>query len=235
MYMSAELASLLFEQGFLMSSPNHRLRSRSGGEMPWLLYTSPISLSARGADLIAVAITERLAGFESKQLASIGYTGLPLLCACLARGRGAYTGVVIRDETKAYGSSRRIEGAFNPEEGVIILDDALVSGASLYKATRAVEDAGGFVEGIIALVEFPGRGGVRWARSLGLHVETIFELGRDLGAPTMPAPTPWIRPRAEGPPLEEGLHPAEAARRLTEHWLRCGIWPSRPARYDAPT
>jgi orotate phosphoribosyltransferase/AMMECR1 domain-containing protein len=203
--------------------------------MPWLLYTWPVSLSQRGAELIAVAITERLDGFASKQLASIGYTGIPLLCACLAQGKGAYRGIVIRDEAKPYGSCRRIDGMFNPREGVVIVDDALVSGTSLYKAMRAVEEAGGFVEGIVALVEFPARGGVRWARSLGLRVETIFDVGRDLSAPATPRRTPWtMRYRAEGASVDDGLHPAEAARRMTEARLRDGVWPAPPAHFDVP-
>ena len=91
------------------------------------------------------------------------------------------------------------------------------------------------VEGAIALVNFPFRGGLEWATALGYHVEFVFEAWKDLTAPG-PAFVPGHK-RLGGEKwadeqLPDGLNPAIAARRVTEHYLRTGTMLRPPTRFD---
>jgi orotate phosphoribosyltransferase len=59
----------------------------------------------------------------------------------------------VRKETKGYGTGRRIEGNFKPGDRVVIIEDVITTGESAEKAASAVEDEGGTVLGVLAVVD----------------------------------------------------------------------------------
>lgn len=59
----------------------------------------------------------------------------------------------VRKETKSHGMSRLIEGPFRPGDRVAVIEDAITTGGSAIKAARAIQDAGGQILGILALVD----------------------------------------------------------------------------------
>ncbi|MFL6260773.1 MAG: AMMECR1 domain-containing protein [Thermoanaerobaculia bacterium] len=210
---------------------------RDGSSAPWMFYSWGISLTARGAQLAAACFLERLRGFESTQIATFGYTGMPLLSACVLLGGGRYEGLCIREKRKGYGSCRHIEGNIDRSRPVVVLDDSLSSGTSMRQAIQALEEEGLQVEGGVALVYFPYRGGAERALGLGYRVEWIFDVWKDLEMP-QPVYTPGFRramPERWGSrQVEDGLHPALAARQAAELYLAHGEVPRPPARLAAP-
>jgi orotate phosphoribosyltransferase len=56
-----------------------------------------------------------------------------------------------------------VEGPLDKSVPVVIIDDSVSSGNSIAEAIRAIEAEGAEVEGAIALVQFPHRGGLDWA------------------------------------------------------------------------
>jgi orotate phosphoribosyltransferase len=99
--------------------------------------TQPELLAALG-DRIAAAASEhepdavRLAGPElgAVALAAAGSiaSGLPFL--------------IVRKESKDYGTANRIEGVYEAGESVLLVEDVVTSGGALLDAVRAVRDAG---------------------------------------------------------------------------------------------
>src|SRR5512138_645540 len=116
----AELLELLTTQGILYSTPEQPITHRNGAISPWAFYSWGISLTERGLRLAAQQMLEALATFSSTQLASYGYTGLPLLSACLLEGRGRYTGLSIREKRKPYLTNRRVDGPYDRSRPVVI-------------------------------------------------------------------------------------------------------------------
>ncbi len=231
-----ELRRLLLSDGMLRSDAEQPIRGRNGLRVPWMFYSWNCSLTGSGAALMGRCFLDRLQSYRSTQLASYGYTGVPLLMSCVLAGDGKYTGLVVREARKAYGSSRQIEGPADKSKPVLIIDDSLSSGTSLRKGIEALEEEGFQVEGAIVLVNFPFRGGMEWASGLGYRVEAIFDVWEDLGAPRpkfipghkrFPAEL-WAEER-----LPDGLHPAVAARRTAEFYLTSGLMPSPPRSFDA--
>lgn len=70
--------------------------------------------------------------------------------ALAGRSLEAFT---VRKEPKAHGMGRRIEGAFEPGMQVVIAEDVVTTGESALKAIRAVEEEGGRVLGVLAVVD----------------------------------------------------------------------------------
>ncbi|MEW6283323.1 MAG: AMMECR1 domain-containing protein, partial [Candidatus Eremiobacterota bacterium] len=117
----------------------------------------------------------------------------------------------------------------------MVLDDSLVSGSSMLEAIRILEEEGYSVEGCLALVGFPHRGGVERLQRLGYRVEVLFDVYADLGQ-SLPEWVPGYReygPERFGPDrLPDGLPPAVAARRVAETYLRTGKLPLPPSSFD---
>jgi uridine monophosphate synthetase len=88
---------------------------------------------------------------RADRIAGIPYAGLPLAVA--ASLAGAVPLVYARREEKTYGTRRRIEGAFEPGERVVVIDDIVTDGASKLEAIEPLEAAGLVVEDLVVLVD----------------------------------------------------------------------------------
>jgi uridine monophosphate synthetase len=58
-----------------------------------------------------------------------------------------------RKEVKAHGTRRLIEGAFNPGEKVVVVDDILITGKSVLEGAEKLESAGLKVEDIVVFID----------------------------------------------------------------------------------
>lgn len=85
------------------------------------------------------------------RIAGIPYAGLPLAVA--ASLAGGVPLVYPRREEKAYGTRRRIEGAFHPGERIVVIDDIVTDGASKLEAIEPLEAAGLVVEDLVVLID----------------------------------------------------------------------------------
>lgn len=84
----------------------------------------------------------------------------------------------VRKEPKSHGTSNLIEGPFRPADSVVIIEDVITTGTSAIQAIGAVENAGGKVLGVLALVdrEDGGREAVRARGYDVISLTTITEL-----------------------------------------------------------
>ena len=230
-----ELQELLRRQAILYSTPSSPITHRSGEVSPWAFYSWGVTLTADGLRLAARNLLDVLETFNTTQLASFGYTGLPLLSACVLEGRGKYSGLSIREKRKPHLTNRRIDGNLDHTRSVVIVDDSLSSGTSLHKAITALEEEGLEVEGTVALVHFPYRGSKEWANAAGYRTVTLFDIWSDLGmADIDPLYTGYQRERSpvSSERMPDGLSPADLARRVAEFYLQTRQTPQWPARLD---
>lgn len=59
----------------------------------------------------------------------------------------------VRKEVKAHGTGRLIEGCFTKGGRVVVVEDVITTGRSALRAIAAVEQAGGQVAGVLAVVD----------------------------------------------------------------------------------
>ncbi|HEU4587647.1 MAG TPA: orotate phosphoribosyltransferase [Gemmatimonadales bacterium] len=59
----------------------------------------------------------------------------------------------VRKDPKEHGTRRLIEGNFTPGASVVVVEDVITSGSSARRAIAAVEDGGGKVLGVLAVVD----------------------------------------------------------------------------------
>lgn len=87
----------------------------------------------------------------------------------------------VRKEPKAHGTGKRIEGCFDPEQPVVVAEDVITTGGSALKACEAVEEAGGRVLAILALVDRE-EGGRAALEERGYRVLSLFRVSELLSA-----------------------------------------------------
>jgi orotate phosphoribosyltransferase len=78
----------------------------------------------------------------------------------------------VRKESKDHGTGRSIEGNFRAGNAVVVVEDVITSGGSARKAVSAVQEAGGTVLGVIAVVDRE-EGGKTVLEADGLQVTTL--------------------------------------------------------------
>ncbi|MGE0495107.1 MAG: AMMECR1 domain-containing protein [Vulcanimicrobiota bacterium] len=223
----------LVANGFLRATPGQPIVLRDGAPAPWILYLWNESLDSQGARLMADCFLAELQHFRSRQLACLGYTGMPMLLGCLLGGEG-YTGLCVRDERKPHGTCRRVDGPGDRSRPVVVLDDSISSGHNMTRAIEALEQEGFTVEGALCLVRFPWRGGFERLAALGYQCRAVFD---DVWTDLECRPLDFV-PGYQGPEprwgeaLPDGLHPTQAARRMIEQLLAGAALPRPPARFD---
>lgn len=100
----------------------------------YLFTTQPDILEALGTlfkeKIDAISGVDRLAGTE------LG--GIPLVsAAAIATGKPA---ILIRNQKKGYGTAKQLEGAINPGETVILLEDIATTGGQVLEAGQLLRD-----------------------------------------------------------------------------------------------
>jgi orotate phosphoribosyltransferase/AMMECR1 domain-containing protein len=235
-----ELLGLLLRDGIFRSTQAQTIRGPDGKPARWMLDSLRVSLTPRGAELAARCLVPLLERFESRQIATYGTTGIPLLAACIAASQGRLRGILVRKELKPHGSRKLIEGPCDPDEPVVVLDDSVSSGHSMWRCIEKLHEAGFRVEGGVCLARFGFEGGWARLRERGLHMETVYDVYDDF-VPLVDGPEhapPRNASRVAPPveradePFEDGLHPAHLARRVMERFLAGEPIPRAPERFD---
>ncbi|HNS51869.1 MAG TPA: orotidine-5'-phosphate decarboxylase [Anaerolineae bacterium] len=108
------------------------------------------------------------------RLAGIPYAALPIGTA-VALEMGLPL-IYPRREVKAYGTGQKIEGAFEPGDRAVVLDDLITTGGSKLEAIRPLEEAGLAVRDVVVLIDRE-QGGREELAAAGYHLHAVLRLG----------------------------------------------------------
>jgi orotate phosphoribosyltransferase len=164
-----ELGALLAERALLEGD----FVLRSGRRSSWYLdkyrfETEPGILRAVGQRL-ADAVSEHEPDATRLAAPALGAVALAA-SASIASGLPF---IIVRGETKEYGTARRIEGPFEQGELVCVLEDVVTSGGALAEAVSAVRDEGLTVRNAVCVVDREEGGSDALAR-LGVRLRALF-------------------------------------------------------------
>jgi orotate phosphoribosyltransferase len=164
-----ELGALLVERALLEGD----FVLRSGKHSSWYLdkyrfETEPDILRALG-DALAEAV-------EECEPEAVRLAGPALGAVALAASAAMASGlpfIIVRGETKEYGTAKRIEGPFESGELVCLLEDVVTSGGALAEAVAAVREEGLVVRHAVCVVDREEGGSDALAR-LGVRLRPLF-------------------------------------------------------------
>jgi orotate phosphoribosyltransferase len=166
------LAALLVEHALLEGD----FVLRSGRRSSWYLdkyrfETDPQLLSALG-----VRLREAVREVEPD---AIRLAGPALGAVALAASASMASGlpfIIVRGETKEYGTANRIEGPFELGELVCLVEDVVTTGGALAEAVSALRDEGLVVRNAVCVVDREEGGSDALAR-LGVRLRRLFRAG----------------------------------------------------------
>jgi orotate phosphoribosyltransferase len=164
-----ELGRLLVERALLEGD----FVLRSGKRSSWYLdkyrfETQPDVLRELGTSL-AEAVREH-------EPDAVRLAGPALGAVALAASASLTSGLpfmIIRGETKEYGTANRIEGPFEPGELVCLLEDVVTTGGALAEAVSALREEGLVVRNAVCVVDREEGGSDALAR-LGVRLRALF-------------------------------------------------------------
>jgi orotate phosphoribosyltransferase len=167
--MSVELARMLVDRALLEGD----FTLRSGKRSTWYLdkyrfETEPEILRELGGAL-AAAVSEH-------EPETIRLAGPALGAVALAASASLSSGlpfIIVRGETKEYGTANRIEGPFEPGELVCLLEDVVTTGGALAEAVSALRGEGLVVRNAVCVVDREEGGSDALAR-LGVRLRALF-------------------------------------------------------------
>lgn len=137
----------------------------------YLFETEPRVL--RGIiEQMAVLVRERMAaGARYDRLAAPELGGV-VLGAALSLELGLPL-LLVRKAAKEYGTTKRIEGKFQPGERVAVVEDIVTSGGAAIQAAEALREAGLEVEDLYCVVDRE-EGGAEGAERAGMSLHSVF-------------------------------------------------------------
>lgn len=122
---------------------------------------------------VAAAYLPLLAMINFDRLAAIPYAALPIATAIsLQTGRPL---IYPRKEIKEYGTRAAVEGAFQPGETAVVIDDVATSGESKREAIERLEAAGLVVRDVVVLIDRQG-GAAEALERAGYRLHAAFRL-----------------------------------------------------------
>jgi orotate phosphoribosyltransferase len=142
----------------------------SGGTSDYYIDCRITTLHAEGGRLTGLAVLQLLHQHKLKPAAVGGLTmGADPIVSNVAtasayhaqqhHGAPLIHGFLVRKAEKSHGTGRRIEGFFEKEAPVVIVDDVCTTGASTITAIEAARESGMRVIGAVCLVEREEAGG----------------------------------------------------------------------------
>lgn len=121
----------------------------------------------------AEAYVDILRELEFDLISGVPYAALPL-CA-VAAWQLNYPMIYPRKEPKAHGTGQNIEGAFQPGQRVILVEDVITSGSSILKAAETLRTAGLVVSDVVVLVDRK-QGGSQALLEEGIVVHPVLDI-----------------------------------------------------------
>jgi orotate phosphoribosyltransferase len=167
-----ELGALIVERALLEGD----FVLRSGRRSTWYLdkyrfETDPALLRALG-ERLAGAIREHEPGAD--RIAGPALGGVAL--AASASMASGLPFIIVRGETKEYGTANRLEGPFEAGELVCLVEDVVTSGGALGEAVAALRGEGLVVRNAVCVVDREEGGSDALAR-LGVRLRALFRAG----------------------------------------------------------
>ncbi|MSU73811.1 hypothetical protein EXS56_01595 [Candidatus Kaiserbacteria bacterium] len=191
-----EFKRTIQERVFMRSSPELPIAPRGPYEYKdssWFFDFRAVIFDARWLDCFAEIFWERFEKNYPFQVGGLESASIPLITAIILKGlekKKPVHGFFIRKSRKRDGLMRMFEGSLT-DHPVIIVDDALNSGQSVYREVLALLEMKKKITDIFVILAFRDPSSYTLMREHAIAISSIFTL-QDFGLPLLPSHAPEI-------------------------------------------
>ena len=119
-------------------------------------------------------IADRAASLGAQAVGGPVTAAIPLACAAIAVPGGSdLRGFFVRSARKEHGLQRWVEGAAEPGDRVLVVEDTVTTGGSTVEAIGRIRKEGLEIAGVLALVDRLAGGGEAIAEAAGAPFEAL--------------------------------------------------------------
>jgi len=148
----SELLDLLNKRSFRRGT----FKLASGDTSDYYIDGKLVEVFSEGAHLIGEVLYQRTKDLNISGIGGLEVGAIPLATAAVIayyRHGHEMEGFWVRDQVKAHGTKKLIEGKLERGSRVVIVDDVITRGTSSLKAAKEVQNAGAKVVLVLALVD----------------------------------------------------------------------------------
>jgi orotate phosphoribosyltransferase len=146
---------------------------RSGRRSSWYLDKYRFETEPELLRILGRRIAEAVTACEPDAIRLAGPALGAVALAASASMASDLPFIIVRGETKEYGTAKRIEGPFEPGELVCLVEDIVTSGGALGEAVSALRSEGLVVRNAVCVVDREEGGSDALAR-LGVRLRALF-------------------------------------------------------------
>jgi orotate phosphoribosyltransferase len=154
----------------------------SGQKSSFYIDCKMVLLQSEGAALVGELVYEMTKDLELDALGGPEVGAIPITTAAVIayhRHGRSMEGFFVRKAVKEHGTQKKIEGQFEPGYRVCLLEDVTTTGTSSLQVAEAIEQAGGKIVSVVAVLDREQGAAERFAaRGLSfLPILRLHELG----------------------------------------------------------
>ena len=127
-----------------------------------------------GMQVVGKLIATHADSLEASAVGGPVMAAIPLACAAISVPEGSgLNGFFVRKERKEHGLQRWVEGAAEPGDRVLVVEDTVTTGGSTVSAIERIIDEGFEVAGVLSVVDRLAGGAEKIAAAAGAPYEAL--------------------------------------------------------------
>jgi orotate phosphoribosyltransferase len=176
-----EVIAIIRDAGLIMAPPGETFTLASGVQTDFYIDCRKVTLTPKGIDIVVEAIMSMLRDVDFDVIGGLTLGADPIVAGLLMKmgPEARQRGFIVRKEYKTHGLHNMVEGHLGKGDRVVIVEDVVLSGGSVFKAISAAEERDAKVVKVISIIDRLGGASEEFERR-GYTLESLVTI-RDLG------------------------------------------------------